>query len=139
LSSGRLEVLRALISEVNNAAKSPRPIETDSNFMQLIRKRSEAVKNAREDYVHQNRNDLKEKADAEINVLEEYAALMADATAEDIQQAVSQAIEKVKADGKKLTMGRVMKAISFDEKPLQGKFVEQAEVATAVQNALSQS
>jgi uncharacterized protein YqeY len=105
--------------------------------MQLIRKRCEAVKNAREDYVHQNRNDLKVKADAEINVLEQYAALMVDATAEDIQQAVSQAIEKVKADGKKVTMGRVMKTISFDEKPLQGKFVEQSNVATAVQNAIS--
>ncbi|KAL1959765.1 hypothetical protein VTO42DRAFT_1351 [Malbranchea cinnamomea] len=132
----RLEVLRGLISEVNNAAKTPRPIETDQGLVQLIRKRSDAIKAACEEYIQQNRNDLREQADAEIAILAQYASMMEAATAEEIKKAVSQAIEKLKGEGQKPVIGLVMKALSGEGSPLQGKYFEKAEVASIAKEAL---
>ena len=133
----RLNVLRALISEVNNATKTPRPIESDQGLFQLIRKRTEAVKAASEEYVQQKRDDLKEQADAEIAILQEYSSKLQVATAEEIQEVVSQALEQVKQEASKPTVGHIMKFFATKEHALKSKVVEASEVARIAKKALA--
>lgn len=133
----RLNVLRALISEINNAAKTPRPIDTDQGLYQLIRKRTEAVKTASEEYVQQKRDDLKEQADTEISILQEYSSKVQVATAEEIQEVVSQALGQIKQEVPKPTVGHIMKFFSTKEHSLKDKVVEGAELARIAKEALA--
>ncbi|KAL1845495.1 hypothetical protein Plec18170_009752 [Paecilomyces lecythidis] len=133
----RLNVLRAIISETNNAAKTPTPIQTDVQLLSLIRKRVAASKDAAKQFEEAGRADLKEKEDAQVVVLEEYAGQVETLGIDDIKQAVSQTISSLKDSGKKADIGTVLKTIFAPGGALDGKPVEKAEVAKIVKETVA--
>ena len=92
----RLNVLRALISETNNAAKTNSPIQTDLQLLSLIRKRISASKDAAKEFESENRPDLKETEDRHIAILEEYGAQVKTMSVDDIKTIVAEELAKLK-------------------------------------------
>lgn len=132
-------MLRAIISETNNAAKTSTPIQTDLQLLSLIKKRAAASKDAAQQFLQADRPDLKEKEDAQIAVLEGYAGQVQTTPIEEIQSAVSQVISQLQNDGKKADVGNVLKTLFAPGGLLDGKPAEKAEVARVVKEAVSKS
>jgi Uncharacterized conserved protein len=137
LSIIRLNVLRALISETNNAAKTASPIQTDIQLLSLIRKRLNASKDAAKEFDVAERPDLKEKEDAQVAVLEEYASQVKTLPIAEIKEVVINQIAAMIDANTKPNQGTVLKALFAAGGPLDGKPVDRKEVATEVKNALS--
>lgn len=135
----RLNVLRALISETNNAAKTPSPIETDLQLLSLIRKKIAASRDAAEQFAAANRSDLKENEEAQIAVFEEYAGQVQTMTTEDIKAAVSGVISQLQSENPKLNVGAVLKNLFASGGALDGKPAEKSEVARIVKELLSKN
>ncbi|OJJ42698.1 hypothetical protein ASPZODRAFT_125074 [Penicilliopsis zonata CBS 506.65] len=125
----RLTVLRALISETNNAAKTSSPIQTDLQLLSLIRKRTAASREAGEQFAAADRADLKEKEDAQVAVLEEYAGQVETMDVAEIEAIVAQQIAALKDTDKKVEVGAVLKALFAPGGALDGKPAERAVVA----------
>lgn len=132
-----LNVLRALISETNNAAKTSSPIQTDIQLLSLIRKRASAAKEAAQQFAEADRPDLKEKEDAQIAILEEYAGHVKTLGVEEVEAVISKEISAIKEAGKKLEVGQVLKALFAPGGALDGKPADRKEVAGLVKKAVS--
>ncbi|KAJ5577530.1 uncharacterized protein N7459_006494 [Penicillium hispanicum] len=135
--TSRLNVLRALISETNNAAKTASPIQTDIQLLSLIRKRAAAAKEAAEQFAAADRADLKENEDQQVSILEGYAGQIKTLSVEEVEAAIGQEIATVKEAGTKLNVGLVLKALFAPGGALDGKPADRKEVADLVKKAVS--
>ncbi|KAJ5693444.1 hypothetical protein N7462_002867 [Penicillium macrosclerotiorum] len=135
--TSRLNVLRALISETNNAAKTSSPIQTDIQLLSLIRKRAAASQDAAAQFLEANRPDLKEKEDAQVTILEEYASQIKTMSVEEVEAVIATEIAAIKESGKKLEVGQVLKALFAAGGALDGKPADRKEVASLVKKAVS--
>jgi uncharacterized protein YqeY len=126
-----------LISETNNAAKTASPIQTDIQLLSLIRKRASASKEAAQQFAEADRPDLKEKEDAQIVILEEYAGHVKTLTVEEVEAVITKEIAAIKEAGKKLEVGQVLKALFAPGGALDGKPADRKEVAGLVKKAVS--
>lgn len=137
--TNRLNVLRSLISDVNNSTKTSNPIKTDMQLVSLLRKRAAAAKDAGDEFKAAGRDDLVEKEEAQATVLEEYAGSVETMSANDIKDAVNKVIEEAKAVAQgKINMGDVLKKLMGAGGSLEDKPVDRSEVARAVKQALGQ-
>src|SRR5215471_7295033 len=125
----RLNVLRAIISESNNASKTSSPLHTDLQLLASIRKRSASLKEAGREFAEANREDLKKKVLAEVAVLDEYASKVETTSTQEIQAAVSQTIGQLQTEGEKVDLGTVLKSLFAPGGALHGKPAERAKVA----------
>ncbi|KAI9839286.1 MAG: hypothetical protein M1819_003281 [Sarea resinae] len=135
--TNRLNVLRGLLAETTNAAKTSTPFKTDVQLLALLRKRAAASKAAALEFQAAKRDDLKEKEDAQVAVLEEYAGGVETMGVEDIKKSVAEVMEKVKVEGARMDMGGVLKRLVGPGGSLEGKPVERAEVARIVKEAVA--
>lgn len=137
MNPNRLNVLRAIISETNNAAKTSSPVKTDLQLLSILRKRASASKEAGRQFAEASRDDLKEKEDAQVAILEEYAGRVETTSLEEIQEAVSQTISQLQKDGKKVDIGAVLKLIFASGGVLDGKPVEKSQVSAVAKELVS--
>ncbi|EEP77580.1 conserved hypothetical protein [Uncinocarpus reesii 1704] len=135
----RLDVVRAIIAEINNSAKTSSPIQTDLQLLSLIRKRSASLEASTQEFIKANRSDLKERNDAEMRVLAEYGAQVPTTSEEEIQSAISQTIEKLRSEGAKVEIGAIMKAAFAPNGPLNGKPAEKGTVSKVAARLISAS
>jgi uncharacterized protein YqeY len=126
-----------LISETNNAAKTSSPIQTDIQLLSLIRKRAAAAKEAAQQFAEADRPDLKEKEDAQIAILEEYAGHVKTLSVEEVEAIIAKEISAMKEAGKKMEIGQVLKALFAPGGALDGKPADRKEVAGLVKKAVS--
>ncbi|KAK0511735.1 hypothetical protein JMJ35_006308 [Cladonia borealis] len=113
--STRLDVLRGLISDVTNAAKSSKPVTTDSQMLNIIRKRAQSSVAAAEEFSNAKREDLKSREIAQMTVLQEYMP---------------------RRRSKPISQGSVMKTLVAVGGPLDGQLVDKRDVAKIVQEML---
>ncbi|KAM5465670.1 hypothetical protein MauCBS54593_006445 [Microsporum audouinii] len=125
----RLDVLRGIISEVNNAAKTPKPIETDLSLLDILRKRASNLEASWKEYAAAGREDLTAKAEAERKVVEEYAAQVETVSEEAIRTAVEGVIAELRVGSEKMAIGSVMKKVLAAGGPLDGKPASKTVVA----------
>ncbi|KAK5111504.1 hypothetical protein LTR85_011852 [Meristemomyces frigidus] len=137
--TSRLNVLRALLAEVTNSAKTSNPIKTDMQLLSLLRKRAAAAKTARAEFESAGRQDLVEQEDKQAAVLDEYAGGVETTSESDVREAVSKVVEEVKAAAAgKANMGDVLKKLLAPGGSLAGKPVEKSQVAKVVKEILAQ-
>lgn len=136
--TNRLNVLRGLLAEVTNAAKTSSPLDSDMKLLNLLRKRSSAAAQAGKEFADAGRADLKDKEDAAIKVLEEYAGSVETVSEEDIRRVVQSTIDSIKAEaqGAKVVLGDVLKKLLAPGGAFEGKPVEKSQVAKAVREFL---
>lgn len=134
----RLNVLRGLLSEVTNSAKTNSPIKTDMQLLSLLRKRAASAKHASSEFKSAGREDLVEAEEGQAKVLEEYAGGVETMSTEDIRDAVAKTVDEVKGSSSgKVNMGDVLKKLLGPGGHLEGKPVERAEVARMVKEVLA--
>jgi uncharacterized protein YqeY len=132
----RLNVLRSLLAEVTNAAKSPSPVKTDMQLLSMLRKRQAAAKAASAEFKAAGREDLVEKEQGQVDILNEYAGGVETMTVEDVKAAIKSTIDELKAKTPDLKAGPVMKAIFAPGGSLDGKNVEKSMVPGIVKELL---
>ncbi|KAJ4270073.1 hypothetical protein NW762_001746 [Fusarium torreyae] len=134
----RLTVLRAIMSANLNASKTSTPIKTDVQLVALIRKIQKSSADAAAEAKAANREDLVQKEEEQIKVLEEYIANsgVESLTEAQLKALVQDAVEASKAAGvqAKSVMGDVMKRLSG---ALEGKDVDRKELAKMVKELTS--
>ncbi|RMJ28477.1 hypothetical protein PHISP_00692 [Aspergillus sp. HF37] len=136
--ASRLDVLRALISEYNNQAKSPKPLRSDIDLLKVIRKRVAAAEIAAQEFSAANRSDLKEKQDSQVAILNEYAGQVKTLSREEIREAVAQEIANMNGEGKKANIGVLLSRLFAHEGALCNK-AETWEAAQVIKEFLSAS
>ena len=138
--TNRLNVLRGLLSEVTNAAKTNSPVKTDMQLLSMLRKRAASAKQASTEFKSEGRDDLVQKEDDQVKVLEEYAGDVKTMSEDDIRDVVMKVVDEVKAQQSgKINMGDVLKRLLAPGGSLDGKPVERSEVARIVKEVLTWS
>jgi uncharacterized protein YqeY len=97
------------------------------------------LKEAGREFAEANRDDLKEKVNAEILVLDEYAGKVETTSIEEIQSAVSQTISRLQRDGEKVDVGAVLKSLFAPGGALDGKPAERGQVAKIAKESIPAS
>ena len=132
----RLNVLRAILAETTNASKTSAPIRTDIQLLSLLRKRITASRSAAEEFSTAHRDDLRDKEQAQIAVMEEYAAGVETVGLDEIAEVVARVIGKIRTDGQAISTGSALKALVGPGGEFEGKAVDKAEVARIVKGML---
>ncbi|KAK7734937.1 hypothetical protein SLS53_007714 [Cytospora paraplurivora] len=131
--AARLSVLRGVLSATNNAAKTPSPITTDVQLVQLLRKTARGNQEAAEEARAAGREDLIEKEETQIKIIDEYIAASGLQTLgkEEARALVEKIVAEVKSEGvdEKRLSGEVMKRLMAKGGPLEGKEVNRNELA----------
>lgn len=135
--SNRLSVLRALLSQTLNASKTSNPINTDMQMLALLRKSVNASKAASDEFKSAGRQDLADKENLQIGIMEEYAGDVTVMSQEDIRAAVEKVIQTMQSEGGKVAMGDVLKKL-FSPEVLGDQAVEKGDVAKVVKELLAQ-
>ena len=131
-----MDVLRGLISDVNNAAKTSKPVTTDSQMLNIIRRRVKSSEAAVEDFQSAKRDDLKDREVAQIAVLEAYIGNCASMGEDDITRAIQDVIGKMRSEEKTVNQGSVMKSIVGPGGTLEDQPVDKQVIANLVKSML---
>jgi uncharacterized protein YqeY len=107
-------------------------------MLALLRKTANASKAASEEFKGAGREDLADKEDMQLKIMEEYAGTVEILGEEDIRTAVNNVVEAMKSEGTKLHLGDVLKKV-FSPEILGGKPVEKGDVAKIVKEILASS
>jgi len=135
--TNRLSVLRSLMAQTLNASKTSNPINTDMQMLALLRKSSAAAKAASEEFKGAGRQDLAEKEEEQVKIMEEYAGGVEVMGEEEVRKAVEEVVASVKTSGGKLSMGEVLKVV-FAPDNLGGKAVDKGMVSNVVKQVLAE-
>ena len=130
-----MDVLRGLISDVTNAAKSSKPVTTDSQMLNIIRKRVQSSVAAAGDFDNAKREDLKSREIAQITVLQEYVPSNT-LKEEEFKTTIQDVIDVMRTENKHISQGSVMKTLVAVGGPLDGQLVDKKDVARIVQGML---
>ncbi|KAH6659723.1 Yqey-like protein-domain-containing protein [Truncatella angustata] len=141
--AARLTVLRSILAQTLNASKTASPINTDAQLVALLRKTAKASEDASAEFKAANRDDLVEKEQAQINILNEYVSGSGvQVVGEDeLRTIVSGVVTALTSEGSvqgKAKMGDVMKQLLGPGGPLDGKDVEKAQLSKIVKEVLEQ-
>ncbi|REJ77725.1 MAG: GatB/YqeY domain-containing protein [Acidobacteria bacterium] len=129
--ANRLSTLRMVKATLMNKQIETGKELSDEDTIRVLNTLLKQRRDSAEQYANAGRDELAEKENAEISVIEEY--LPAAASDEEIDRAVSKAVEKTGASSMR-DMGAVMKAALAE---LSGKTVDGKAVSEAVKNKLS--
>jgi len=119
----RLETIRFLRAAVKNAEIEKRAPLTDDEILGIITKQVKQLKDSMADFQRGNRQDLIDRAQAEVDVLAEY--LPQQLSADELRDLARKVIAAVGAQGPK-DMGKVMGPLVAQTKGrADGKMVQQ--------------
>lgn len=135
--TNRLAVLRSILAEVTNQAKTSSPVKTDMQMLSLLRKRTASAKAASDEFKAAGRQDLVDKETGQVEVLEEYAGGVETMSLDKVRDVVNKTVDEMKQGGSKVGMSEVLKRLLGPGGALDGKPVEKAGVATIVKEVLA--
>ncbi|KAI1142205.1 GatB/YqeY domain-containing protein [Hypoxylon sp. FL0543] len=136
----RLTAIRSILTATLNASKTAAPITTDAQLVALLKKTQRASLDASAEFAAANRQDLVDKEQAQVAVLEEYIAQsgVEDVSEDQLRTIVAGVVTALTSEaalpaaGEKARFGDVMKKLLAPGGPLDGKSVEKAQVAKIV-------
>jgi uncharacterized protein YqeY len=105
--------------------------------LSILRKKLSASKTASQEFADAKRDDLKQKQDAEIAILDEYAGQVDTFSEDRISEVVEEVVKTMEGSSAKLNAGLVLKELFKPGGALQDKPVEKAQVAAIVKRRLA--
>lgn len=132
----KLNVIKAILNQVTSSAKTQAPIKSDMQLLALLRKKIAASQISSKAFQDAGRQDLKEREDAEIAILDHYAANIETMDPDEVRIIVATMIDQEKSAGRKLTMGDILPKLIGPGGPLQGQPVEKSLLARLVKEKL---
>ena len=134
--AARLTVLRSVLAATLNASKTNSPIKTDAQLVALLRKTARSSQDARDEANAAGREDLVEKEQAQIQVLEEYVAGsgVESLNEDDLSEIVRSIMSEIAAESidSKAKIPEAMKRLFAPGGPLDSKDVQKSDVVKAV-------
>lgn len=118
----RLTVLRALMAEITNASKTPKPVATDAALYSLLSKHIKASQAAVQEFEAAKRQDLVDKEQEQINILEGYLGQIQAVGEEEIRNIVKEAIGSSGQPKVGQVIGKVMSEIK--SRPVDSELVK---------------
>lgn len=109
---------------------------TDIQILSLLRKRVAASKAAAQEFGTAKREDLRDKEEAQVAVLEEYASGVETVGDDQMAEVVATVIRQMRAEDQAVNIGTVLKALVGTGGKFDGKPVEKAKVARIVKGML---
>ena len=129
-------MLRGILAETTNAAKTSSPFTTDIQLLGLLRKRAAASKAAAQEFADAKREDLSEKELSQAAIMDEYALGVETMDEGEITAAIQDVLGKLRTEGRTANMGSVLKELFLPSGPLAEKPVERAEAARLVKGLI---
>ena len=105
--------------------------------LSLLRKKAASSKQASQEFTDAKRDDLAQKQNVEVAILDEYAGEVETISEDDVSKAVEEAVKSMEVSGAKINAGMVLKELFKPGGSLTEKPVEKAQVATIVKRRLS--
>jgi uncharacterized protein len=105
--------------------------------LSILRKKLSASKTASQEFSEANRDDLKQKQDAEIAVLDEYAGQVETFSEDKVSGIVEEVVKSMEGTASKLNAGLVLKELFKPGGALEDKPVEKAQVAAIVKKRVA--
>jgi len=137
----RLSVLRLVLAEVLNASKTDRPIQTDAQLVHLLRKTEAASQAAVEDFRTAKRQDLVDKEEQQVGVLQEYirSSGLEVLGKEDLREMVRLTLGDLATDQvpHRSQLGEAVKRLLAPGGPLDGKDFSKPELVELVKEQLN--
>lgn len=135
----RLAVLRSVLAATLNASKTGSPIATDAQLVALLLKTARTGKDSTAEFREAGRQDLVDKEEAQIRVIEEYVAGSGVEGIDDakLRELVQQVMSELLAGGEKpRSTGPVMKRLLAPGGPLAGKTFDKGALGTIAKELL---
>ncbi|KAJ4414636.1 hypothetical protein N0V82_007819 [Gnomoniopsis sp. IMI 355080] len=130
----RLAVLRNVLAATTNAAKTSSPIKTDIQLITLMRKTAKGNHEALAEAKVANRQDLVEREEAQLRVIDEYVAgAGVKILDEDELRAIVEEVVQ-RNEGKK--QGEITKELMSRDWDAEGKFVDKGVLGKMLQEVL---
>ena len=136
LPEARLNVLRAVLAEVTNASKSPKPVKSDVDLLSILRKRAASSRASAAEFAGANRPDLQKKENNEVDVLDEYASEVELVGEQEMIEAITEAISRLQNEGKPANVPSTLKLLVGPEGSLSKKPVDKGSLASLVKSLL---
>ena len=132
----QLAVLRLLLAEITNASKTPAPPKDDLDILQIVNKARARARTSVDEFREAGRADLAEEEEAQLTLLDEYAALVDTVDAGEIRAVAEKVVERLEGEGKRtgVNVGEVMKAVLAE---LEGEPVVKSVVAAVVKDIVN--
>jgi uncharacterized protein YqeY len=105
--------------------------------LSILRKKLSASRTASQEFAEAKRDDLKQKQDAEIAVLDEYAGQVETFSEDKVSEIVEEAVNLMEGTSARLNAGLVLKELFKPGGALEDKPVEKAQVAAIVKRMLA--
>jgi len=134
--TARLNVLKGLLADITNASKTATPAKTDMQIVSLLRKRSTASKAAAEEFKAAKRDDLVEKEEEQVRILDTYAGEVAVVSEEEIKASLKELKTKMDKEGSKVDKGSLIRKLIGPGGKYDGQNIEAKTVARLVQAEL---
>lgn len=109
-----------------------KPITTDPQMLNIIRKRLKSSEAAAAEFEAADRQDLKDREVAQIAVLDEYVQDSNSLGEQAITAAIQDVIGKMRSEKKEVNRGTIMKALVGPGGSLEGQMVDKSDVAKLV-------
>lgn len=113
---------------------SSKPISSDVQVVAILRRRAKASRSAAVEFSTANRDDLRDKEMAQVDVLDEYIQSVEVVGEEEIRGIVTETIDELKTEQRPINKGSVMKALVGPGGALGGRPVEMEKVAEIVKS-----
>lgn len=128
-----MNAVRGVLAEITNFSKMNKPISTDAQIVAMLKSRAKLSKSASEDFRAAKRDDLREREEAQIAVLQEYIESVNMVSEEEILKLAAEAVTRLGLEGKGIFMGSVIKSLL---EALDGRAVEMASVSRIVREVV---
>jgi len=135
--ANRLSVLKAILTQTLNASKTSSPVNTDMQVLALLKKNASASRAASEEFKGAGRQDLADKEDTQLQIMEEYVGSVEVMGEQEIRTAVRGVLDAMNSDGSQIREGDVLKKV-FSADVLGGKPVEKKDVAKMVKQMMAE-
>lgn len=131
----RLSILRNILAATNNAAKTSAPIKNDGQLISLMLKTMRGNQEAREEALKAGRQDLVDKEEAQIKVVEEYIAGSGIRVVgeDELRVTVEEVVGVAKVGERK--QGELMKELMSKDWSKEGRYVDKNALAKLVREA----
>ncbi|KAI1075041.1 GatB/YqeY domain-containing protein [Whalleya microplaca] len=136
----RLTAIRSVMAATLDAHKKLNPIKTDGQMLGLLRRSQRASADAKAEASAAGRDDLVEKEQEQIDILEEYitSSGVEELGGVQLEAIITDTVAAMKSHGE-VKMGEVMKKLSEPDGPLTDKHADKAQIVQIVKKVLRSS
>ncbi|KAL8911509.1 MAG: hypothetical protein Q9171_003317 [Xanthocarpia ochracea] len=128
----RLNVLRGILTETTSLEKESKGIKTNKQLYKLLQRRRNASSNAAKEFQAASRQDLTEKENEQIAILQGYLDGFAITPADEVVGAVQATIQELEVEGVTPKRDKVRARLFRPNGALEGKILDEALVEKTI-------